>query len=160
MANPRRALSFLFVALTVACNGGGPTAPSPAKPTTNTPEVQEITVKVTTKDSLGISEVIVTCLTDCDSRQVVSTDTEGRVTFTGNDTLTIRAEKDGYVSVEQRVSNGDNIALERESVAVTITMFDLYPEVSGIPGVTITCLTGCDNRQVITCLLYTSDAAD
>ena len=151
MANPRRALSLLF-ALTMAC-GGGPTAPSPAKLTADTPEVQEITVKVTTKDSLGISEATVTCLTGCDSRQVVNTDTQGRVTFTGNDTLTVRAEKNGYISVEKQVSNGDNIVLEREPVAVTITVELPYPEDAngihiriGISEARVTCVAGCDEQ--------------
>jgi len=108
-------------------------------------------------DTTGVPGVTVTCLAGCQNQTVGTTDNSGQTTLTGVEPLTVRAEKDGYISVEKQVSDGDNIVLQRELVAVTITVEHPYPpgtepapQHPGIPEVTVTCLTGCEGQQTDT----------
>ena len=64
--------------------------------------------------SPGIPGVVVTCTVGCEGLQTEVTDDQGEVTLTGNAPLTIRAEKSGYVPVEQRVSADSWIAMGNE----------------------------------------------
>ena len=119
------ALFVLLVALTVACDDGGPTGPSLITPTPVTPvepvEPEEITITVEAPfppgrnpRNPGISGVSVTCTAGCEGQQVDTTDNRGQVTLTGTAPLTIRAEKSEYIPAEQRVSNGDRVILGNE----------------------------------------------
>ena len=141
----------LLVAFSVACEGGGPTAPSPVTPVGS----RGITITVVSEnDDIGIIGVTVTCLVGCDSQQVGTTDDGGQVILTGDAPLTVRAEKQGYVSVEQHVSDGDRIVLQREYTRVTVSVELPYPENAnnirirvGISEATVTCVVGCEGQQ-------------
>ena len=148
MANPRGASSFVLLAtLLVACEGG-PTAPSPVAPTPVTRVAITVTLLESYPDTASVPGVTVTCLAGCQNQTVGTTDNSGQTTLTGVEPLTVRAEKDGYISVEKQVSDGDNIVLKREPVAVTITVVDTYPDTTSVLGVTVTCLAGCQNQTV------------
>ena len=118
----------------VACGDGGPTGPSPTTPTPVIPEAQEITISVERpypEDDhnirVGISEVTVTCVGGCEGQQTEVTNHQGEVTFTGRPPVTIRAEKSGYIPVEQRVY-GDRVNMGHEwppELRVAIRQLDL-----------------------------------
>ena len=109
-----------------------------------------VTISVVDSDNISLPEAAVTCITGCQNQQVSTTDSLGQATLTGVEPLNVRVEKDRYISIEQTVSNGDTITLEREPVAVTISVVDLHPELASVPGATATCLVGCDGQQIKT----------
>ena len=121
---------------------------SPVEPTPVTPVEVTITVVDPHPETTGVPGATVTCLAGCEDQQVGTTDSLGQTTLTGVEPLSVRVEKDRYFSVEQQVSNGDTIVLEREPVEVTITVVDPHPETTGVPGATVTCLAGCEDQQV------------
>ena len=146
MAN-LRGTTLLLVTMVVGCNDTNPVAPTPVTP------VVESTITVVTETGSGIAGATVTCLDGCNSQQQVNTtDTEGRVTLTGNATLTIRAEKQGYTPAEQSVSDGDRVVLQKGLAEVGITVELPYPQDAdvnrGIPRVTVTCTVGCEGLQI------------
>jgi len=124
-----RALAFVLLAtLLTACDGSS-TAPSPVTPVTPTPatpvELVEITINVEipypedANVNRGIQGVTVICLNGCEGRQTEVTDDQGAVTFTGLAPITVQVEKSGYISVEQRVSDGSRVMMGNEWPAET-----------------------------------------
>ena len=109
-----------------------------------------VTISVVDSDNISLPEAAVTCITGCQNQQVSTTDSLGQATITGVEPFLVRVEKEGYFPAEKQVFEGGTITLEREPVAVTISVVDLHPELASVPGATVTCLVGCDGQQVKT----------
>ncbi len=62
----------------------------------------------------GLPGVTVTCLDGCEGAQTDVTDGQGAVTLTANVQPLIRADKQGYIATEQRVSHGSEVAMGNE----------------------------------------------
>ena len=113
-----------LVALTVACEDGSPTTPTPITPAEPipTPTITEITITVTTpyfNDSVivfpSLSGARVTCLLGCEEGQPTeATGDDGQVSFRGTSPITVRVEKVGYASIEQTVSHRNRVFLGHE----------------------------------------------
>ena len=118
-----------------------------------TSELTTITVKVVDQeDNQSLFGARVTCLTGCQSQASEVTDAEGHVVFGGQLPLMIRVEMEGYTSIETEIrQNGSVIALSyvwtQITVRVVLPYFDgskvVFP---GLPGVSVTCLLGCDQQ--------------
>ena len=159
MVNSRGMLfmSVLAAVSMVGCENTSPLEPPPPTPVA-------VTITVADSDSIGIPGVSVTCLTGCPNQLVMTTDNSGRATPLGVEPLVVRVEKNRYVSVERQVSNGDTIVLQRKSAEATIAVVLPYPSediipgtfaayeilYSGVEGVGVTCLDGCQDSQTQT----------
>ena len=141
MVNRREVLFMAMLAtiVMVSCDS------SPLEPT---PVPITITVMEFYPDTASVPNASVTCLAGCQNQPVGTTDALGQTTLTGVEPLSIRVEKDGYISIEQQVFNGNTIAFEREPVEVTITVMEFYPDTASVPDATVTCLAGCQNQPV------------
>ena len=104
--------TVLLGTLLVACSADGLVPPTTA----------EVTISIEMpypEDSKGnsingaIPEVTVSCLSGCEngSDQTQVTDSSGRITFTGNIPMTIRAEKSGFISVEKLVYSDSSLKM-------------------------------------------------
>jgi len=111
----------LLVTLTLACSQGGliPTTEAGEEPKTPV-ELTEITITTVlpypqdANINRGVPGVTVTCLEGCEGQQTEVTDSQGEVTFIGNAPLTVRVEKQEYISVERQVSDGSQVAMGNE----------------------------------------------
>ena len=112
----------LLAAMMVACEDGGPTAPTTITQDPITVEPTEVTITVVIPypgdfvsiHGNGIPGVTVTCLSGCVGRQTEVTDNQGEVTLVGNTPLTVRAEKSGYIPAEQGVYVDSKVRLSNE----------------------------------------------
>ena len=133
---------LLLATLTVACDKGSPTAPSPVTLPPDTPVMEPTEITITVEHPYpanvrpvpqhpGIEGATVTCLSGCDSQQIEVTDSQGVVTLNGWVLpMTIRAEKDGYITTEQQMSGDDKIFLGHEwppEAAGSFSRLNLHP---------------------------------
>ena len=88
MVKPRGVLSIvmLVIIFMAGCDNNIKVEPPPA-----TPVGVIITVADLHPELTSVPGATATCLVGCDGQQVKTTDSEGRVTLTGNETLTVRA---------------------------------------------------------------------
>ena len=149
MVNPRKALLVAALAIVSmsSCDN------NPVEPTSVTPVDVTITVLDFHSGNSALSAATVTCIMGCESRMVGTTDSIGQTTLVGVEPLNVRVNKDGYISVEQSVFDGDSIVLEMDLVPVMVTVEAPFPpgrhvQNRGIEGVTVTCIMGCENRMV------------